>query len=192
MTEERLRAAIATASSWEDVGVTLGIEGAHATAMLKSRAAGFGVDAPHFEAAERAARGQPDLSHLDRAGSLLAAGWFTLYGGRVSWPLEPCRYDLLADLGDGLRRVQVKTTTVRVGETWKVYLSSARGQRRVYTPDEIDDFFIIDGALNYYVIPLSAVGGLRAIHLRAYAGYRVRQPAADAAQRSQLPARYPA
>jgi hypothetical protein len=31
--------------------------------------------------------------------------------------------------------------------------------------DEIDDFFIIDGELMCYLIPVAVVGGLHAIHL---------------------------
>ena len=142
--------------------------------MADAGAASAPIDASSITSAARPGGLSPDRAHLDRAGSLLAAAWFTLCGGRVSWPLEPCRYDLLADMGDGVRRVEVKTTTVRVGETWKVYLSTARSQRRVYTREEIDDFFIVDGALNCYLIPLAVVEGVHAIHLRAYARYRVR------------------
>gem|GEM_PF-3952323 len=81
-------------------------------------------------------------------------------------------YDLLVATDSGIRRVQVKTTTVRVGETWKVYLSTARGERKTYAPDEIDEFFVIDGDLAYYRIPVATVGGLHAIHLGAYAQFR--------------------
>ncbi|PUB24850.1 hypothetical protein C8K30_108106 [Promicromonospora sp. AC04] len=95
-----------------------------------------------------------------------------LCGNDVSWPLEPSRYDLLVSTVTGIRRVQVKTTRTRAGDSWKVYLSTTRGERRTYDPDEIDDFFIIDGDLNYYLIPVAVVGGLHAIHLNAYGRYR--------------------
>lgn len=94
-------------------------------------------------------------------------------GGQVSWPLEPCRYDLLVVLESSVLRVQVKTTTAREGPSWKVYLSKSGHGRRTYAPDEVDEFFIIDGELTYYRIPLAAVGGLHAIHLRAYQSYRL-------------------
>lgn len=113
------------------------------------------------------------MEHLDRAGSLLAAAWFTLCGRNVSWPLEPSRYDLLVDADEGILRVQVKTTTVHAGNTWKVYLSTCRPERRTYDVDEIDDFFIIDGDLTCYLIPVAAVGGLHAIHLGAYGRYQL-------------------
>ncbi|GAB93075.1 hypothetical protein GORHZ_205_00170 [Gordonia rhizosphera NBRC 16068] len=106
---------------------------------------------------------------------MLAAAWFALSGHDVSWPLEPSRYDLLVSTSDGIRRVQVKTTTVRVGHTWKVYLSTAHRERKTYDPDEIDDFFVIAGDLAYYLIPVSAVGGLHAIHLSAYDRFRLVQ-----------------
>lgn len=73
----------------------------------------------------------------------------------------------------GVRRVQVKTTTARAGHPWKVYLSTSRGRRRTYSPDEIDDFFIVDGDLTNYLIPVCVVGGLHAIHLSAYEQYRL-------------------
>jgi hypothetical protein len=79
------------------------------------------------------------------------------------------------DSESGVRRVQVKTTTTRVGGSWKVYLSSVQRDRRPYSPDEVDDFFVIDGDLNYYLIPLKAVGGLLAIHLSSYEEHRLRR-----------------
>lgn len=69
--------------------------------------------------------------------------------------------------------MQVKTTTVRAGSTWKAYLSTTGRGRRTYDPDEIDDLFVIAGDLAQYLIPLAVVGGLRAIHVGAYERYRV-------------------
>lgn len=147
---------------------------------LKGHAARLGVDATHLAQQPRSAEDcstRPDFAHLDRAGPLLAAAWFTMCGQDVSWPLEPSRYDLLVGTRDGIRRVQVKTTTVRAGDTWKVYLSTSRRGRRLYDPDEIDDFFVIDGRLHCYLIPVPVVGGLHAIHLRGYERYRLAQVA---------------
>jgi hypothetical protein len=118
---------------------------------------------------------RPDIAHLDRAGSLLTASWFTLCGHHVSWPLEPSRYDLLVCTDARIRRVQVKTTTVRAGDSWKVYLSTSHRERRTYDTDEIDDFFIIDGELTCYLIPVVVVGGLHAIHLGGYVKYQLAQ-----------------
>jgi hypothetical protein len=50
----------------------------------------------------------------------MAAGWLLLCGYDVSWPLEPCRYDLVAGRLDEFLRVQVKTTRVTNGNSWIV------------------------------------------------------------------------
>ena len=174
----QLRAAIETSSSWSEVAAALHLRGSLATRHLKGHAARLNFDTRHLEkkTPETPARAElPDLTYLPRAGSLLAAAWFTLCGTDVSWPLEPCRYDLLICKKDQLQRIQVKTTRVRKSGTWIVYLSTSRRGRQTYDPDEIDAFFVIDGELNYYLIPMSRVGGLQAIHLREYADCRLPQ-----------------
>ncbi|QAY70925.1 group I intron-associated PD-(D/E)XK endonuclease [Xylanimonas protaetiae] len=176
-TSEDLQAAIVRATTWIEVTELLGL-GATAGPTLKGHALRLGIDASHLSPVRSAASTVgpfPRLSNLNRAGSTLAAGWFELCGWSVSWPLEPCRYDLVVDSGVKVRRVQVKTTTTRDGGSWKVYLSSAQRERRAYSPDEIDDFFVIDGDLNYYLIPLEAVGGLLAVHLSSYGQFRLPQ-----------------
>ena len=45
-----------------------------------------------------------------------------------------------------------------------------------YDPDDIDYFFVIDGDLDHYLIPVSAVAGLGTIHLSAYDRFRLAQP----------------
>ncbi|WP_445170352.1 group I intron-associated PD-(D/E)XK endonuclease [Mycolicibacterium sp. Dal123E01] len=102
----------------------------------------------------------------------MAAAWFELCGHQVSWPLEPCRYDLLVWMEDSAQRIQVKTTTVKRGASWTVWISKNTGTTRTtYDPDEIDYFFVIDGDFNFYLIPVAAVGGLTSLQLSAYAGY---------------------
>lgn len=91
----------------------------------------------------------------------------------MSWPLEPCAYDLVVGSTQGLVRVQVKTTTSRENGAWKVFLSrSGRGRRR-YDVDEVDVFLLIDGELGAYEIPSSVVVGLHAVHLNRYEQWRV-------------------
>ncbi len=89
-------------------------------------------------------------------------------GLQVAWPLEPCRYDLLVWNDGRAERIQVKTGTVKTGASWTVWLSTTGGRRRPYDPHEIDKFFIIDANLDFYLIPMVAVGGLMAIQLSAY------------------------
>lgn len=175
-TEEQLRAAVDAARTWPEVADALGLTGGSAVAALKGHAVRLGLDVEHLVSHAPVTTDEapdPDITHLSRAGALLAAAWFTLCGREVSWPLEPSRYDLLVSSDQGLRRVQVKTTITRSGRSWQVFLSTARGERRTYDPHEIDDFFIIDGELGYYLIPVAVVGGLHSIHLNAYEEYRV-------------------
>ncbi|MFF2266953.1 hypothetical protein ACFVTZ_01710 [Cellulosimicrobium cellulans] len=174
--EDDLRDAVSAADSWAAAVEALGLRGAAAVAMVKGHAARLGVNTVHLKAPTPDSPSKdlrPDDAHLGRAGSLLAAAWFTLCGCDVSWPLEPCRYDLLVGTTTGIRRVQVKTTTVQVGATWKVYLSTSGHGRAAYDPDEIDDFFVIAADGSSFLIPAVAVGGLHAIHLSAYEHYRV-------------------
>ena len=177
LTQEEVRDAVAIAETWADAAAALKLHGPAAVTRVRGHAMRFGVDLspiaePDPVFPENTA--EPALANLGRAGSLLAASWFTLCGHSVSWPLEPSRFDLLVNIDRSIRRIQVKTTTVRVGDSWKVYLSTAGRTRKTYDPSEIDDFFIIDGALSYYLIPAVDVGGLQAIHLRAYERYRLR------------------
>jgi hypothetical protein len=177
-TEDELRTAIRAAKTWSEAVELLGFDDVSAVATVKGHAARLSLDCEHLTVRPTAVRNRdvrPDVASLDCAGSPIAASWFTLCGYEVSWPLEPSRYDLLVCTDEGIRRVQVKTTTVRAGDSWKVYLSTSHRERRTYDPDEIDDFFIVDGALECYLIPVAAVGGLHAIHLRGYARYQLPQ-----------------
>jgi hypothetical protein len=70
-------------------------------------------------------------------------------------------------------RVQVKTTTIANGESWTVFLSNSGKERRRYDPDEIDQFFVVDGNCHCYLIPVTVVGGLTSISLAAYQQYQV-------------------
>ena len=57
-------------------------------------------------------------------------------------------------------------------------LSTARlDAAGAYDPDDIDYFFIIDGDLDYYLIPVAVVGGLSTISLSAYEQFRLRSAA---------------
>jgi hypothetical protein len=115
LTEDDLRAAIETGSTWSEAVDLLGIHDVSAVSASWGHAARPGLDFKHLTEQPTASGNcetRPDIAHLDRAGSLLAASWFTLCGHSVSWPLEPSRYDLLVCTDEGIRRVQVKTTTV--------------------------------------------------------------------------------
>lgn len=189
--DDELRAVVADAESWTDVISGLGLRSGSSLATVKGHAARLDLDVSHLSGPPESMVTvdlRPDLLCLDRAGSMLAASWFTLCGYDVAWPLEPCRHDLVVTGSWGTHRVQVKTTTTYVGASWKVYLSTTRGERRPYVPEEVDAFFVIDGDLDYYLIPLGVVGGLHAIHLNRYKRYRLEQARRGPAQfRGHLP-----
>lgn len=175
-TDRELDDAVRNSTSWAEVLETLKDCRDSDLAVLKGHAARMGLDVKHLVEPESIllpAKLSPELDNLHRAGSLLAAAWFAMCGCSVSWPLEPSRYDLIVDGASMPRRIQVKTTTVRAGASWKVYLSTSRQGRSIYSLDEIDEFFIIDGDLDYYLIPVAAVAGLHAIHLGAYKQYKI-------------------
>jgi hypothetical protein len=176
-TEQQLVAAIASATSWTQVAETLGLAGGSSTATIRGHAVRLGLDTDHLAPPRKPQPPvelmRPQQVNLPRAGSLMAAAWFELCGHSVSWPLEPCRYDLLVWMGTTAVRVQVKTTTVKQGTSWTVWISNSGKERTTYDPAEIDRFFVIDGDFDFYLIPVAAVGGLTAIQLSAYRGYRL-------------------
>lgn len=178
--DEALAAAVARSRSWSAVARALGMAGGSSIPALKGHSVRLGLDFSHFHGPTRLVAGDdrlaPERGCLYRAGAMLAAAWFEASGASVAWPLEPARYDILAYTPRGQRRVQVKTTINEAGATYAVTLSTSSHSgpgRRVYDPDEIDEFFIIDGDLNFYRIPIAVAGGRSMLSLSAYADYRV-------------------
>ncbi|PQM46811.1 hypothetical protein C1Y40_02980 [Mycobacterium talmoniae] len=176
-TDQQLEAAIAAATSWTQVAEMLGLSGGSSTTTIRGHAVRLGLYTAHLTQPRKPQPPvelmRPQQVNLARAGSLMAAAWFELCGYSVSWPLEPCRYDLLVWMGTTAERIQVKTTTVKQRTSWTVWISTAGKERKTYDPDEIDQFFVIDGDFDCYLIPVSAVGGLTAIQLSAYQDYRL-------------------
>jgi len=176
-TDQDLAHAINAATTWAQVTKALGLVGGSSMSTIRGHAVRLGLDTAHLSPVRKRSVStremRPELVHLARSGSLMAAAWFELCGCHVSWPLEPCRYDLLVWMDDSARRIQVKTTTVKQGASWTVWISNTGKARTTYDPDEIDCFFVIDGDFNFYLIPVAAVGGLTAIQLSAYREYLV-------------------
>jgi hypothetical protein len=121
-------------------------------------------------------------AHVRRAGGHLVAAVYAMRGYRVSWPLEPAPYDLLADPGAqaGIVRVQVKTCTTQQHGNWicwvmrSEYAAVPGGKRRTsYNVDAIDVLAVVDGALQVYLLPFGLVAGKTAVTLRAFEEYRV-------------------
>ncbi len=195
-TDQDLAAAVASATTWTQGVETLGLIGGSSMKTVRGHAVRLGLDTAHLSAIRQPPVSRlelrPQLKNLARGGSLMAAAWFELCGCPVSWPLEPCRYDLVVWIGDSPARIQVKTTTVRQGKSWTVWISTSGKTRSTYDPDEIGHFFVVDGDLNHYLIPVAAVGGLTAIQLSAYADYLLpRDPATPTAAGTTRSARPP-
>ena len=181
--DDDLAAAVARSRTWHQVQELLGLAGGGSATALKGHALRLGLDTRHFVSAgvvnpDSAGAPKPHLSRLARAGSTLAASWFIMCGYEVTWPLEPCRYDLVVARGRELTRVQVKTC-LRRAKGWQVSLTTSghptggNHARTFYDPDEIDSFFVIDADLNYYLIPIATVAGRSVICLSAYQAFRV-------------------
>ncbi len=174
-TNDQLRGAVAQAVTWSDVVSTLDLRDETSKVALRGHAARLGIDTSHLEPAPTKRPpwpipAKPEPAHLQRSGALIAAAWFSLCGYDVSWPMEPARYDLLVTWG-GIQRVQVKTTTVRAGRSWTVWLSTTGKSRKPYDVDEIDCFCLINAELDIYLIPTRVVGGLHAVTLSRYSEY---------------------
>lgn len=178
--EVELASAIAACRSWDQVVARLDLSGGSSATALKGHATRLGLDFRHFDPPGSHTAPSPlmtfDHDQLPRAGSLIAATWMTLCGFEISWPLEPCRYDLLAVRENQVMRIQVKTTRYHSQGSWRVTLSTGGRRRGTYDPDDIDHFFVIDGDFDYYLIPVSVVAGLSTIHLSAYERHRLPQP----------------
>jgi hypothetical protein len=157
-------------------------ESGNALTVVKSHARRLGLDETRFvrpvPKLDKVLRDTlPASENLKHAGLAIAAAWFALRGWPSLIPAEGSVYDLVADVGSRLLRVQVKTVARRSkrGE-WMV--SIARSYRRngasvIYDPDSIDLFFIIDGEMRLYLIPINAVVGQSTVNPEAYRAYRV-------------------
>jgi hypothetical protein len=97
----------------------------------------------------------------------------------VALPVVPGSHDLLVSAPDGIQRVQVKTTTRNTKDGWLVQVARrpySVGNNALavpYDPSDVDLFFIVDGDLTMYVIPMLAVAGRISILLRTYKKYIV-------------------
>ena len=181
-TDIQLVDAVAGCDSWPQVARALGLADGSSTTVLKGHARRLGIDAAHLDRAgpRAGAPPAPELDRLPRAGSLLAASWFVLSGHDVSWPLEPCPYDLVVHRDGASSRVQVKTTRHRARGSWVVKVRGSGRSGAPYDPDDLDQFFIIDGDLRYYLLPVAVLAGRQSVNLRGYGDYRVeRGPSPD-------------
>ena len=105
-------------------------------------------------------------------GELSAAMWLTSQGARVSKPIGHCPdYDLIADFGDRLCRVEVKTCTRRDRGRWIVQLCTYGGNQswtgtvKLFETERCDFVFAHVGDGSRWFIPTAALDGRRAVTL---------------------------
>lgn len=176
--------AVTNAVTWDDVFTALGLCTPQKSTRLHlmRHAVRLGVDVSRLEdhAPTPVIRWDAgtDLANLRSAAPSMAAAWFMIRGCTASFPVEPAPFDVLASMPDGVKRVQVKTTTTRNRGSWLARVGrrphSARNAPLIpYDPDEIDLFFIVDGDLNMYLIPSRDIAGRTSILVRAYQRYLV-------------------
>jgi len=180
----QLKRAIAAAQSANDLLHSLGLQPGsnEAWTRVKANAIRLGLDLSQLESTidiSDPTDQRPDLGNLRQAAASLAACWFSLCGFNTAIPIEPAVYDLLVSRPDGIKRVQVTTTTHKSKNGWMIQVGrrpySARNNARLvpYDPDLIDLFFIVDGDLSIYLIPSQVIAGRVMILLRTYPQYIV-------------------
>jgi bifunctional DNA-binding transcriptional regulator/antitoxin component of YhaV-PrlF toxin-antitoxin module len=126
-------------------------------------------------------------------GEAAAIHWLTSIGAIVSCPLfHSPDYDLVADLRDGLLRVQVKTSRYTDGQTghYGVQLATAGGNQswtgtvKTFEPSRFDFLFVLVASGRCWFIPSAEIEGHRSIRLGGpkYSEFEVEQGSAfDAA-----------
>lgn len=181
--DAQLRRAVIDSQSWDELLTALG----HAPGSgdgrvrVKAHAIRLGLDLSHLENPVGNSSGhaevKPDLRYLRDAATSLVASWFSLCGLSVALPAEPTVYDLLVVMPEGIKRVQVKSTTCYTKDGWTVvvgrrpYSIGNRERRIPYDPESIDWFFIVDGDLTIYLIPSRVIAGRVVILLHTYTKY---------------------
>jgi hypothetical protein len=180
-----LKRAAAQAQSWNELLTAIGIKSNSGDDRIrvKGHALRLGLDLSHLADRPQKDPGRtgakPTLRNLREAAPSLAATWFALCGFNPAIPVEPTVYDLLVSMPDGIKRVQVKTTTYNSKNGWMIQVgrrpySIGNNARLVpYDPELIDLFFIVDGDLSMYLIPSKVIAGRVGLLLRTYARYIV-------------------
>jgi hypothetical protein len=162
--------AVRQGHSWADVLAGLGLttDSSDARTRVKAHAIRLGLDITHLDnptTGSTADIPDADLAHLRKAAISVAAAWFGLRGCNAAFPIEPDTYDLLISMPEGIKRIQVKTTTHCSKDGWQVtvgrrpYSAGNLEKRLPYDPEMIDLFFIVDGDLNIYLIPSAVIAG---------------------------------
>jgi PD-(D/E)XK endonuclease len=117
-------------------------------------------------------------------GERAALHWLMGQGAHVSIPFgHSPHYDLVADFGDELLRVQVKTSACRYKQRWAVTVctrganQSWQGLVKRLDPSRFDHLFVLVADGRQWFIPASRIEGATAIHLGGpkYSEFEVEQ-----------------
>src|SRR3954449_1604925 len=115
-------------------------------------------------------------------GELSAAMWLTSDGAVVSKPIGHCPdYDLIADYGERIVRVEVKTSTQRQNGRWAVQLCTHGGNQswtgtvKLFDRARCDYVFVHAGDGSRWFLPTDVLDGGRVVTLGGpkYAEYEV-------------------
>ena len=183
--DAQLKRAVADGRSWDDVFIALGLRTPTKGTRVRiiGHAVRLGLDLRHLDdksvMVPIPSSWRINLMRLRDAALPVAAAWFTVRGCIVSFPIEQAIYDLLVHSSDGIRRVQVKTTTTKgrgdgqVTVSRRPYSVGNLAPRVPYDPEVIDYFFIVDGDYDMYLIPSRVIAGRVVVQLRTYSRYIV-------------------
>jgi PD-(D/E)XK nuclease superfamily protein len=187
--DELIARVVPATRSWSEALERLGYARASgsARATVRKHCRRLGIETSHLLVPDvpdptKTGTFSPRLGHLRAAGPYIVAAALTLAGHAVSWAPEGAAYDLLVDISSqGIRRVQVKTTTRRSAETWHCQLTRSAYKRDAlgghvrscYSAEEVDLFACVDGNGVVYMLPIHLVEGKTSISLRKYAMYRL-------------------
>lgn len=105
-------------------------------------------------------------------GEASAVEWLTANGATVFSPLgHSPDIDLIAELGGGILRIQVKTSTHRQDSVYTTMIATNGGNQswtgvtKYFDPRRCDALFVLAGDGRRWFIPSAAVEGRRAINL---------------------------
>lgn len=176
-----------SAFSWRDVLQRLGTDhDRQALLRAKGDAIRLSLEVAHLSTPEPTPPSSavphppPRREQLRAAATSIAAAWFALRGYPAALPTEPQAYDLLVNLPEGISRVQVKSTTCKVGNgRWltkvgtRPYSRSQTAGHAPYDPDAIDFYFVITGDGALYLLPSHVLAGRTRVYIDSYRTYLV-------------------
>lgn len=86
-------------------------------------------------------------------------------GYKIAQPYgDNCEYDLLLDAGDTFYRIQVKSSSCKIGSVYAFYLRRGRGKQKHYSDVDIFACYLMPERL-FFLIPRVAVNDRKNVKL---------------------------